>query len=323
MSVTLGTLPITSGKNTAFIAPSNGLKAILIGNDSGLTVTVTMENCGVQKTLYPGVLDWFAVRRGFNGVIRVSPYTVLNNVAAWPASSLIFDAIGLNDPEHADMYPVAMYRVINSGNVVAPVVVTNPLTLYGSNVLDATLVNAGDMSTATGGAEANSAITSSGSNEWLELAAKTATLATVASIPATPTGNGWIWFPGFALTFVAANWNAFVQYNQGVGFSSVGKLTLRFFKLPAGVLANKILMGTIALTGQKLEQTKDLYTFPATSIAKTSFADVDGLYTDLWGSQATGGNWTGAGPANIYESNSKTAGVANDMQIVTGGYTTP
>ncbi len=323
MSFTLGTLSIVSGKNTAFVAPFAGLKAVLIGNDSGLTVTVTMEHCGVQKTLYPGVLDWFSVRSGFTGVIRVSPYTVLNNVAAWPASSLIFDAIGLGDPEHADMYPVAMYRVINSGNVVGGVVITNPLTLYGSNVLDATLVNAGDMATATGGVETNSVITSSGSNEWLELAAKTATLATVTSIPATPTGNGWIWFPGFALTFVAANWNAFIQFNQNAGFSSIGKLTLRAFKLPAGVLANKVLIGTLSLTGQKLEQTKDLYSFPSTSMPMISLAANDGLYADLWGSQASWGSWVGAGPANVYESNSKTAGVANDIQIVTGGYTSP
>ncbi len=100
MSFNVGTLAITSGNDTSFQVPNDGVKAILIGNESGLTVTITMESGGVQKTLYPSSLDWFSVKKGFSGRIKIHPVTVLNNVAAWPASSLIFDRLK-NDREHS------------------------------------------------------------------------------------------------------------------------------------------------------------------------------------------------------------------------------
>jgi hypothetical protein len=118
VSSVLGTLTIASGVKTTFSAPNNGVKAILIGNESGLTCTITMEGGGVQKTLYPGILDWFAVRRGFTGNVLVNPTSVLNNVSTWPASSLLFDAIGINDDENAGMFPVNLNRNNNIGNSV-------------------------------------------------------------------------------------------------------------------------------------------------------------------------------------------------------------
>ncbi|SRR6266487_216490 len=326
MSRQLGSLIIASGVKDVFKAPNTGVKAILIGNDSGLTCTITMESGGVEKTLYPGMMDWFQVNTGFTGNIKIRPYTVLNNVAAWPASSLIFDAIGTNDPEHSSSFPITLFRVINAGNsvVVGGVVTTTPLTLYGTNSLDATLTNAGDMATAAGGVETNSVDTIGvATHEWLELVAKTSTNDTVTSIPTLPTGKGWVWFPGFALTFVASNWNAFLRYNQNTAFSTVGKMRIRFFKLPAGVLANAILMGAIEITGLTLQQSKDLFTFPATAVGMTSLASNDGLYVDGWVSQATGGAWIGIANAKVFESTSASTGVANDMQVVTGGYTKP
>ncbi|SRR6266849_293929 len=128
MSFTVGTLPIVSGQDTSQKVPTSGIKAVLIGNESGLTVTIAMEGGGVQKTLYPSMLDWFAVKPGFTGNIKVHPVTVLNNVAAWPSSSLIFDAIGVHDHENASMYPVAIPRVSNTGN-------SNAATLDGSGNL--------------------------------------------------------------------------------------------------------------------------------------------------------------------------------------------
>src|SRR5712692_7423644 len=106
MSNYLGSKVIASGVNDYFQAPDSGVKAILIGNESGLTCTITMESGGVQKTLYPGQLDWYPVKIGFTGNIKISPSTILSNVAAWPSSSLVFDAIGLNDSEEASQYPV-------------------------------------------------------------------------------------------------------------------------------------------------------------------------------------------------------------------------
>lgn len=119
MSYSLGTLTITGGAKTTFEAPIEGVQAVLIGCESGLTCTVTMESGGVQKTLYPGTVDWFAVRKGFTGNILISPVAILNNVATFPASTLIFDAIGLNDSEQASMYPLALpARNTNIGNAV-------------------------------------------------------------------------------------------------------------------------------------------------------------------------------------------------------------
>jgi hypothetical protein len=116
MSSSLGTLVIASGTRATFSAPNNGVKSILIGNESGLTVTITMESGGVQKTLYPSTVDWFTVKPGFSGNIIVTPQTILNNASTFPASSLIFDAIGLNDSEEAFMYPISLSRNTNIGN---------------------------------------------------------------------------------------------------------------------------------------------------------------------------------------------------------------
>jgi hypothetical protein len=129
----LGTLVIAANTRDSFDAPNDGVKAILIGNESGFTVTVTMESGGVQKTLYPSTVDWFEVRKGFSGKILVNPLVVLNNTATFPASSLIFDAIGLNDPEQATMYPIALPRNTNIGNTVSTTSV-NTLTNEGNSV---------------------------------------------------------------------------------------------------------------------------------------------------------------------------------------------
>lgn len=145
MSVQLGNLAITSGVDATFQgAPSEGVKAILIGNESGLTVTITMESGGVQKTLYPSTLDWFNVNPGFSGNILIHPISILNNVSSWPASSLLFDAIGLNDPEEASMYPLALQRNTNVGNVVnllggIATSVQNDISVAGTTFVESTV----------------------------------------------------------------------------------------------------------------------------------------------------------------------------------------
>ena len=118
MSSQLGSLAIVSGADETYTVPNQGVKGILIGNESGITVTVTMESGQVSKTLYPSTLDWFAVKPGFSGNIKIHPYTILSNISSWPASSLIFDAIGLNDTEEAANYPQQLTRNTNIGNTV-------------------------------------------------------------------------------------------------------------------------------------------------------------------------------------------------------------
>jgi hypothetical protein len=142
VSSQLGSLAIVSGKRDIFEAPNNGVKAILIGNESGLTVTITMQGGGVEKTLYPGTLDWFSVKTGFSGTIVINPITILNNVSTWPASSLIFDAIGLNDPEDASMYPVSLNRSINIGNTVSAVSGTATAIVNDNNAAATSIIEA-------------------------------------------------------------------------------------------------------------------------------------------------------------------------------------
>ena len=116
MSNFLGTLTIVANQKTAFTAPNEGLKALRIGNESGLSCVIKMQSCGVEKTLYPSTVDWFPLKTGFNGNVEVNPMVVLNNVTTFPASELLFDAIGLLDPEDGSAYPMALPRVTNQGN---------------------------------------------------------------------------------------------------------------------------------------------------------------------------------------------------------------
>lgn len=120
MSVNLGNLAIVAGTNTQFQGcPQSGAKAILIGNESGLNCTITMEGGNVQKTLYPSTVDWFQIKPGFSGTIKIAPTALLSNTSSWPASSLVFDAVGLDDPENASMYPLPLVRNTNVGNTVS------------------------------------------------------------------------------------------------------------------------------------------------------------------------------------------------------------
>jgi hypothetical protein len=150
MSHSLGTLAITANKPAIFQAPNEGIKGILIGNESGLTVTITMESGGVQKTLYPSMLDWYAVNPGFTGNIKIAPAVILNNVTSFPASSLVFDAIGLNDSENASMYPVHMPRNTNIGNGInvgtQAISVVNDGNVGNTTIVEATV--SGDGSSA-------------------------------------------------------------------------------------------------------------------------------------------------------------------------------
>jgi hypothetical protein len=149
MSVLLGNQSITSGTDALFQgAPHEGVKAILIGNESGLTVTITMEGGGVQKTLYPSTVDWFQVKQGFTGTIRIHPISILNNVSTFPASSLVFDAIGLDDPEQASMYPISLTRNTNVGNSINTTLgtasaVQNDGSTAGTSIVESTVLGDG------------------------------------------------------------------------------------------------------------------------------------------------------------------------------------
>jgi len=189
------------------------------------------------------------------------------------------------------------------------------LTLYGSSVADATITTACDMANTAGGTETSKTTTTTGTSVYAEVLSQGGTSASVSSIPTTPTGNGWVYKPG-AGVFATGNWSAIdtVSSASWSGSSSTTDITRRFFRYANGVY---ILIGTlnIAITGTA----KTTYTYTATSMASIAFGPNDFIYSDLWWHDTN----TDAGGDNpvIYESNSSSTGVANDVQITTSNFT--
>jgi hypothetical protein len=111
MSENLTTLNIaTAGQVLTYRVPVYNIKALVIGNESGYTCTVTLVGGNVSKTLYPSTVDWFQVTDGFKGDVSIQANAVLNNISSYTANSLIIDAIEKNDPEEASMYPMSLPR---------------------------------------------------------------------------------------------------------------------------------------------------------------------------------------------------------------------
>lgn len=180
-------------------------------------------------------------------------------------------------------------------------------TLYGSNVADGTLTTASDMSTTTGGTETSATTTATGTNVWVEVLSRSGTIATVTSM-GSQSGKGWIFFPTAPTggTFTAGPWGAiFTLQALAPGTTDI---TVRFSKYHAGTYTT---IGTINKTG--VVAAKTTYTFTTTSFSSVSFAAGDGLYIDLWWHDTSGAD---DNPI-VYESNSASVGVANDVQITT------
>ena len=111
MSENLTTLNIVAaGQALTYRVPVYNIKALVIGNESGYTCTVTLLGGDVSKTLYPSTVDWFQVTEGFKGDLVVLPTTLLTNLSSYTGASVIVDAIANNDPEEASMYPMALPR---------------------------------------------------------------------------------------------------------------------------------------------------------------------------------------------------------------------
>lgn len=187
------------------------------------------------------------------------------------------------------------------------------LTYYGTSVADTTLTTACIMASASGGVETSKQTVLTSVLVYGEVWSQgNAGLATVTSIPATPTGHGWIVYPG-AGTFATGNWGA--VFTLAHVASTTSDCTIRFFRLVSGTYTS---IGTINVATNTAAKTT--YTFTATSMATITFSNAtDGLYTDLWyhdnNSNAGGDNPT------IYIGNSSSAGVVNDMQITTSNFT--
>jgi len=180
--------------------------------------------------------------------------------------------------------------------------------LYGSNVANGTLSTASTMSANTGGTETSATTTVTGTNVWVEVVSRAATLASVSSI-GSPSGKGWAFAPG-AGQFALGNWSASVTLSASAPGTT--DITIRFYRYSSGVY-NAI--GSINKTG--VVGTKTTYSFTATSMPATTFGASDLLYVDLWWHDTSGAD---DNPV-VFESNSATAGVVNDMMVTTSTFT--
>jgi hypothetical protein len=168
------------------------------------------------------------------------------------------------------------------------------------------------MSTATGGTETSKTTTHSGSAVYGEVWSQgNASPASVASIPATPTGRGWVSSSPGAGTFATGNWSATFTLSLAVTGTD---FTVRVFRYSAGTYT---LIGTFP-TKAITTTAKTAYAFTATSFSAITFAAGDLVYVDLWLHDTA--NVITDNPV-VWESNSATAGVASDVQITTSTFT--
>lgn len=80
----------------------------IIGNESGLSVTVEMQGLFNPKNLYPGTVDFFPCKANFSGNILINNVTMLSNVSSWPSSFLTVDMVTLQDKIDTSLYPMAL-----------------------------------------------------------------------------------------------------------------------------------------------------------------------------------------------------------------------
>jgi hypothetical protein len=188
--------------------------------------------------------------------------------------------------------------------------------IYGSSIADGTLTTAGAASATTGGTETTKTTTgcTGAASTFIEVRGiGGAATAGAASIPA-PTGKGWIYRPG-AGTFATGNWSAIINFAETFTFTA-GSWTIRFYKLSSGTYTS---IGTLTITSPAISTSKTQYSFTATSMSSVTLGAGDGVYIDLW--LKGGGSAWGSDTLTIYESNSGTAGVANDLQVTTSTFT--
>src|SRR6266487_145045 len=115
ISFPLGSLPLINGQKTSFNTPFTGLKGLIIGNESGLDCDVQLGPSGVRKKLYPGTIDFFEVRLGYQGVVLVSPTLGIASGILYPSSFLTFDMVGKDENIDTSVFPLALARQMQAG----------------------------------------------------------------------------------------------------------------------------------------------------------------------------------------------------------------
>jgi hypothetical protein len=191
------------------------------------------------------------------------------------------------------------------------------LTLYGSSIASTTLTTADQFATTTGGTETSktTSVASAAGNGYLEVLSQGGSGTIYTSIPA-PTGRGWL-FDVTTLegqTLASGNWSGSVGLADTAGSGPLLSIIAREYKRSsAGVYTS---IGTLTLSGPTITTTRTTFSLPSTSFASMAFATGDKLYVDLF---IDANGWGGDFIVNDV-SNSTSAGVVNDMQIVSPGY---
>ena len=190
------------------------------------------------------------------------------------------------------------------------------LTLYGSSVASTTLATAAQLVSAIGGTETFVTTTGPASgNGYAEIRGLAGSSPLNVSIPA-PSGNGFLWDTTIleGQVIAAGNWTGIIGLADAAGSGPTLSFTLRFFKRSSGGIYT--LIGSIALGASTIGRTRTTYTLSGAALGSMAFTTGDKLYLDEW-MQANG--W-GSDPIENFVANSASAGVANDLQIVTPGY---
>lgn len=126
MSNVYGKFDLSAGLQILENVGGSGLAGLIIGNESGLTLTVTLQGAGIQRTLYPSTVDFFAIPQGvsWSGNVQIDPVANLNNVSTWPGSYVQIDTVGSNE-QVSGIYPLSLPRNTNVGNTVQTAMVNS------------------------------------------------------------------------------------------------------------------------------------------------------------------------------------------------------
>lgn len=114
-----GKIPLTPGQVVLEDVGGTGLSGVVVGNESGYTLTVELQGAGSKRTLYPGTVDFFEVpgNKTWSGNLKLTPSPDLSNISAWPGSYAYVDTYGIGE-KPAGTYPMALNRAGNLGNQV-------------------------------------------------------------------------------------------------------------------------------------------------------------------------------------------------------------
>lgn len=144
MPFQFGKVPLVAGATQTLDMGGLGLSGIVIGNESGLTLTVELQGANSKTTIYPGTVDFIAtpIGRNWNGNLIITPSSDLGNVNFWPGSYAYIDVYGSGETPKGS-YPLSLNRAGNIGNQVSLVSgsstsVQNDNNAVGTSTVEAT-----------------------------------------------------------------------------------------------------------------------------------------------------------------------------------------